>query len=501
MRARASAASRACFVTGSIMRHVLVMAGTGAIGLMAVFSVDMLNMIYIAHLGDPALTAAIGFAGAVGGIQIAVSIGLTIGLGASVGREIGAGHCPLARRIASSVFLATFGVTLALGLLTALLARPVLEMLGASGAALDQAAFYLQITSPFLPFVSLGMASSALMRAVGDARGSMHVTLVGAMLTAVLDPVLILGMHEGLMGAAASLVLSRLAVLGLGVRGATAHHMLTWPRLSAFFPDVRRVGAIALPAILTNLATPIGGAYVTAHMARFGLDAVGGQASVERIVVVAFSFVFALTGAVGPIMSQNLGAGQFDRVREVLLASLKAVGTCVAVTWIVLMLCQNLLVTGFHAVGEGAVLIHLFCSWTVLSYLFIGMLFVANTAFNNLGHPLYSTLFNWGRATLGTAPFVAFGARFGAPGVQIGQALGCVVFGSVAIMCAFRVVGTLASRTGAQMARIEKPVMASDVPTLSAEAAMADLDGMDEEECEETALSAERKVNRLSHSG
>lgn len=83
---------KACFTTGSIMRHVLVMAGTGAIGLMAVFAVDMLNMVYISHLGNTALTAAIGFAGAVIGLQIAVSIGLTIGISAATAREIGAGR-------------------------------------------------------------------------------------------------------------------------------------------------------------------------------------------------------------------------------------------------------------------------------------------------------------------------------------------------------------------------------------------------------------------------
>ncbi|WP_242009967.1 MATE family efflux transporter [Acetobacter conturbans] len=457
------------------MKHVLVMSGTGAIGLMAVFAVDMLNMIYVAHLGDAALTAAIGFAGAVGGIQIAVSIGLTIGLGASIGREIGSGQFYRGRRIASSFLFTSFVLTMLVGLLTAFLARPILELLGASGEALNQAALYLYITSPFLPLVSLGMSASALMRAVGDAKRSMNVTLGGAILTALLDPVLILGMHEGLMGAAISAVLSRFAMLLLGVHGASAHGMLSWPKLGAIASDSRGVWRIALPAILTNLATPVGGAYVTAHMARFGLEAVSGQTAVERIVVVAFSFVFALTGAVGPIISQNLGAGQMDRVREVLIASLKVSSVCVVCTWALLAASQTLLVEGFNLQGDGAALVHLFCTWTVAGYLFIGMLFVANTAFNNLGHPLYSTLFNWGRATLGTMPFVSYGASFGALGVQVGQALGSVLFGSVAIVTAFRVVADLAASKPAVMAAQASEIGASDIPTQSAGAAMADL--------------------------
>jgi len=76
---------------------------------------------------------------------------------------------------------------------------------------------------------------------------------------------------------------------------------------------------------------------------------------------------------------------------------------------------------------------------------------VANAAFNNLGHPLLSTLFNWGRATLGTIPFVTLGARHGPPGILLGQAAGSFIFGVLAVIVAFRVtyrLGTTGRRFG-----------------------------------------------------
>ncbi|MGV4877443.1 MATE family efflux transporter [Acetobacter indonesiensis] len=464
---------KACFITGSIMRHVLVMAGTGAIGLMAVFAVDMLNMVYIAHLGQTALTAAIGFAGAVIGLQIAVAIGLTIGISAATGREIGAGRHEDARQIASSALAVMLGLTTVLGLGTMVAAHPILQLFGARGDALAHATTYLQTVSPFLPLICMGMGCSALMRVVGDAKGSMNITLLGAVVAAVLDPIMIFGLHEGLTGAAISTVISRLVVASAGVRGALRHDMITWPTLSRISGDTRHVASIAMPAILTNLATPVGGVYVTQSMAHFGLDAVGGQASIERTVPVLFSLVFALTGSVGPIMAQNMGAGLCHRVRETLTAALKLVMISIGLTWIILAALQNYVVAAFNAQGDAAMLIHLFCSLTIGSYLFVGMLFVANAAFNNLGFPLYSTAFNWGRATLGTIPFVGLGTRFGPAGVQIGQAAGVIVFGSLAVLTAFRVTQKLTAPVAAS-----KPgtAPASDVPTTSAEAAMAELD-------------------------
>lgn len=464
---------KACFVTGSIMRHVLVMAGTGAIGLMAVFAVDMLNMVYIAHLGENALTAAIGFAGAVIGLQIAVSIGLTIGISAATGRAIGAGQHEEARQIASSALAVMLGLSCLLGFGTMAAAHPILHLFGARGAALEHASTYLQIVSPFLPLICLGMGSSSLMRVVGDAKGSMHITLLGALVAAILDPILIFGLHEGLTGAAISTALSRFVVATVGLRGALRHDMVTWPTPSRILPDAKHVASVAMPAILTNLATPAGGVYVTQSMARFGLEAVGGQASIERTVPVLFSLVFALTGSVGPIMAQNMGAGFYGRVRETLTAALKLVLLSIGATWLILAALQNYVVAVFNAQGDAAMLIHLFCSLTIGSYLFVGMLFVANAAFNNLGHPLYSTAFNWGRATLGTIPFVGIGLHYGPAGVQLGQAAGVLVFGTLAVITAFRVTRNL---SGPALPHSTAPLTASDIPTTSAEAAMAELD-------------------------
>ena len=80
------------------------------------------------------------------------------------------------------------------------------------------------------------------------------------------------------------------------------------------------------------------------------------------------------------------------------------------------------------------------------SYLFNGALFVANAAFNNLGFPIYATVFNWSRATLGVIPFVAVGKTYGAEGVLIGWGLGGIVFGICAAVVAFKVIKTLPER-------------------------------------------------------
>jgi Na+-driven multidrug efflux pump len=215
------------------------------------------------------------------------------------------------------------------------------------------------------------------------------------------------------------------------------------PGVAGLAADFRPVFAIALPAILTQLATPVGQAYVTRAMAEFGEEAVAGMAIVGRLTPVAFAIIFALSGAVGPIIGQNAGARNTERVsgafREALLFTL---GVTVIVSVILFALRPSL---GWLFQLEDAsiaqTLVFLFAGPLSLLWFFNGVLFVANAAFNNLGHPFYSTLTNWGRHTLGTVPPVMFFAWWlGAPGVLIGQAVGGVMFALIAFSMARKVI-------------------------------------------------------------
>jgi Na+-driven multidrug efflux pump len=188
-------------------------------------------------------------------------------------------------------------------------------------------------------------------------------------------------------------------------------------------------------------------------MAAFGSAAVAGQATIDRIAPVAFALLFALSGAIGPILAQNLGAGRPDRVRAALWDAVIFTLLAVLASWAFLALAQDALIRAFSAHGATADLVHLYCSWLAGTFVFAALLFVANAAFNNLGHPLLSTAFNWGRATLGTIPFVTVGAEWGPRGVLIGQALGAVAFGVAAIAVAFHVLPRAKATTPEQHAQ------------------------------------------------
>ncbi len=433
----------AVFTQGSLTRHVLVMTSTGSIGLMAIFVVDLLSLIYVSWLGDPALTAGVGFASQALFFIISINIGLSIAVTAVVARAIGAHERSSAQRLASSGLIHSFVISGVMGLLLFLVRRPALELLGAEGAALEAANVYLTWTLPTNGLMAVGMVLSGALRAVGDARRSMYVTLFGAIVTAVIDPFLIIGLGMGVEGAAIAAVISRFVWIGVGFWGAVrVHGIVGRPDRKSVIRDFPIVMKIAVPAILTNLAAPIANGYGVRAMASFGEAAVAANAIIDRVAPVGFVALFAMSGVVGPIIAQNYGAKLYPRVRDTLTTCFVFAAVYSMTIWLLLVLSASSIVWLFGAQGETARLVYYFCDYGALAWVFLGCLFSANAAFNNLDFAFLSTFFNWGRATLGTIPFVTLGAHYlGAEGVILGVIGGAAVFGCASMVCAYTVVG------------------------------------------------------------
>jgi putative MATE family efflux protein len=444
-RAGAAEAPLPRFVTGSTMRHVVVMTATGAVGLVAIFFVDLLSLVYISWLGDPSLTAGVGLATIVLFLATSINVGLMIAIGALVSRALGAGERARARRLGgtTTVHMALAAMLLAAGLLA--VTPTLLGLLGAGAETARVAERFLWITLPSNVLLAVGMGLSGVLRAVGDATRAMYVTLSGAVVTVALDPLLIFGFGLGTDGAALATVVSRSLFALVGLHGAVrVHDLVAWPRLDEFLADFRPMYAIAGPAVLTNVATPVASAFFAGILARFGDGAIAGIAVVDRLVPVAFGGIFALSGAIGPILGQNWGAGRFGRMRQALRDGILFLGVYVAVVWAVLLALRWPLAALFRAEGVAADIVTFFCLISGPTWFFVGLLFLANASFNNLGSPILSTLFNWGRATLGTMPFAWLGADLGGPeGAFLGWTLGSCLFGSAAILTAFRTVAKL----------------------------------------------------------
>ncbi len=444
-----SRANPARFLQGSIFRHVVVMTLTSALGLMTLFLVDLADLYFLSSLKNNSITAAIGFGGTIDFANLSLAIGAGIAAVALVARNVGAGNVERAKRLASNALYMSLAISAVYTAVVAMFIAPILTALGATGETARQATIFIWTLSPGFICLAGALSCSFSLRGLGDARRAMFITLTSALTTLILDPLFIFKFGWGIQGAAAANAVAYATSFAIGLHGlARVHHFLAPFSWKAFREDLPEFWGIALPAIVSQLATPFAAGYLNYAFAKYGDEVVVAGTVVNRVVPVAFGVIFSLSGAVGPIIGQNFGAGNFPRVKRALRDGLAFAVVYSVVTSGILYLLRHSLISTFHISGRAAALVDYFATYIAISWVFLGGLFVAAAAFNNLGKPTYSTWTNWGRATLGTIPFAMLGAAYaGAEGILVATAVGGAVFGLGSMILAYRLVNKLNGET------------------------------------------------------
>ena len=276
---------------------------------------------------------------------------------------------------------------------------------------------FLWITVPTNVIMAFGMAFSTVLRAAGDAKRSMYATMSVAAVTVVLDPILIFGFGLKANGAAVTINIARVAYLYVGYRYLTrAHDLLVKPNLPSILKDARPFFAIAVPAILTNIAAPVANAFFTGVMAQFGDQAIAASAIIDRVTPVAFAGVFALAGAIGPVLGQNWGAQRYDRMTQTLKDALVFTIFYVGGVWLAaLPRCRCRIVIAFNAPPATAEIVQFFCQLSGFIWFFISLSSWRMPRSTILAIPCSRPSSTGGRATLGMIPFAYFGAQIGGP--------------------------------------------------------------------------------------
>ncbi|CAH0990600.1 hypothetical protein SIN8267_00694 [Sinobacterium norvegicum] len=427
------------FTEGSINKALITMTFSSVIGMLSMFSVALVDMYFLSLLNDIDILAGIGFAGSVLFITGSVGIGFSVATGVLLSQAVGRGG----KEEGATYFTTIVAIAVALSFLLTMLLYPVLlpilQMLGASDAAADQAMRYMMIVLPTMPLATLAMVFSASLRSVADPMRAMRVSLLGSVINIVLDPLFIFVLDMGLEGAAWATVAARVGCFFVAIWLIQRHHQLfivvRWPNLKAIIMPALRIAA---PALITNLATPIGGIIVMLYLAPFGSEAVAGNALVGSLAPLLFSVYFSLSGAAGPIIGQNIGANKPERVLMVLRSGMMVVLSYTLLVWLTLVFMAPLIIRLYAVDGLAAQMIITFCYYQVPLASGLGLLALSNTIFNNCGKPLWSTGFNVVRATVATWLFCSVGATlWGAPGVVVASSLAMMLFGLLALAMAF----------------------------------------------------------------
>jgi putative MATE family efflux protein len=292
------------------------------IGMLTVIGANLLDTLYVGRLGPDHL-AGIAFAFPIIFSLSAVGFGFAAGATAVISRAIGRGDGHLMRATATNTLLLSTAVIAILAVIGVMTIDPVLNMLGARGAAFDYARQYLEPYYWGLPVILLPVVLNGFIRATGETALPAVVMVLGAAINAAVSPILIFGLFDspklGIAGAAWGAIAARffMAVISLIIiqyRDRLLKFERAGPR--AFWDTVSGVVSVGIPAMIAQIITPISSAIVTRLLSNYGQDMVAAFAVGARIETFFLIGFWALQSGVAPFVGQNFGARRVDRLVE-----------------------------------------------------------------------------------------------------------------------------------------------------------------------------------------
>ena len=307
---------------GPILGHLLAMAAPMVIGMLVQTLYFMVDLYFVARLGDAAL-AGVGAAGNFSLAVLALTQMLGVGTVALISHAVGAKQ----RDEANLVFNQSLLLALLCGLVALVgglsLAGPYMQTLGADAATVEQGTTYLRWYVPGLALQFAMVAMGSALRGTGIVKPTMFVQLASVLVNIVLAPVLIAGVGTGHpLGVAGAGLASTLAIAA--GTGLLAFYYGRLEKYVGFHPDLWRPRLKTWKQIL-NIGLPAGGEFglMFAYMAiiyivirDFGAAAQAGFGVGSRVMQAIFLPVMAIGFAIAPVAGQNFGARDAARVRE-----------------------------------------------------------------------------------------------------------------------------------------------------------------------------------------
>jgi len=319
---RATKQSERDLTSGSLHRNIWVLSIPMIMEMGIQNVVQILDTLWVGKLGSAAL-AAVTISVTVRWVINSLANGLGIGGMAVVARRIGERDRAAADHAAWQTILLGLIMSVLLGGLGLVLARPVLVLLGADAEVLPLGMSYLRVTMAGLFTLILIFIINSLLRGAGEARLAMIVLFVSTVVTVISEWVLLFGWGPfpalGVAGSAWGIILG----FGAGVAlqlvillSGKASIGINLRDLRLDFPLMLQIIRIALPSTVQMVLRSSSRLAILWLVGLYGTYATAGYGVANRVLLVAIIPAFGLGNAAGTLVGQNLGARQPKRAER-----------------------------------------------------------------------------------------------------------------------------------------------------------------------------------------
>lgn len=309
-------------LSGSITKGLLALTLPIMIVNVAQSLFSIADMTVLRIFASDSAVGAVGSCGMLTALCINLLVGIAVGANVVTARYMGAGNKERASAVAMTSLVFSAFASLVLAVVGLLFAETFLRWTNCPQSLLPGAVLYFRLYFAGCPFIMLYTFCAALLRASGETKKPMYFLILGGICKLLVNLFCTAVLDMGVAGVGIGTILSYLIAGILCLLTILHRHdvfRLDLTHISFHVAELKEMLRVGIPAGVQNSLYALANVVITATVNSFGEHAATGVSIANQFDSLLYQVSIATSLAVTPYVSQNVGAGNFKRVKQTLL--------------------------------------------------------------------------------------------------------------------------------------------------------------------------------------
>ncbi|WP_042221289.1 MATE family efflux transporter [Oceanobacillus manasiensis] len=306
------------FTSGNILKQLIFFSGPIMLTNLLQTSYQVVDSLWVGNLLGANALGAVAVSSTIVFTVLSFVIGMNNAALTILSQQKGKSHSTgLKKYLNAFVVLLTF-LSMGLGIAGFFLTDWLLAILGTPEEMKELAASYLRINFLGILFLFGYNFISTVLRSLGDSKTPLLFVVTAVCLNVVLDPLFISVFNFGVQGAAYATIISQGTSFIVGM--AFILHRRLAPFTIPTFPnwqEIKLILNLGIPSGLQMAVISAGVAAIMSVVTGFSSNVVAGFSAAQRLDSLLMLPAHALGTSVSSMAGQNIGAGNWDRVKQI----------------------------------------------------------------------------------------------------------------------------------------------------------------------------------------
>ncbi|MBD5319559.1 MAG: MATE family efflux transporter [Bacteroides sp.] len=313
------ASAKIDMLSGSLFKKILLFALPLVASGILQQSFNAVDVMVVGRFSSHQALAAVGSNGALINILINLFLGVSVGANVVISNYIGCKNEQGIRRCVSTVGVIALGSGVLLTIMGLTLSRPILELMNTPDDVIDLATTYLRIYFLGMPMMMVYNFGSAIMRSMGDTRRPFYALVVGGIVNTLINLLLVIVFDMSVAGVAIATVIANTvnaSFITYWLLRESEPFTLIPDKMKLYGAETRKMLQIGMPAGLQGMVFSIANIFIQSAINRYGSNAIAGSSAALNYEIYCYFIMVAFNQATMAFVSQNYGAGNYDRCRR-----------------------------------------------------------------------------------------------------------------------------------------------------------------------------------------